>query len=59
MEARTASKRSMMMSEEDQHLLERHRPELMQCIELEGSLLLACLRAEGALTEQQEQVIEV
>lgn len=47
-----------MMSKEDKDLLERNRPELMEHIDLEGSVLLAELRKRRALSLLQEQIIK-
>lgn len=48
-----------MISEADETLLEKHRPKLMQHIDLECGCLLAHLRSRRAITPQQEQVIKV
>ena len=48
-----------MMSDQDRELLAKLEPELMSRITIEGSDLLAQLRAKGALTDLQNETIKV
>lgn len=48
-----------MISEKDKQLLERNRPGLMQRIFVDGSVLLAELRARGAITPHEQEIIQV
>ena len=47
------------MSSEDRRLLERVTPDLMDTVSIDGSSLLAELRKREAITEIQEQDIQV
>ena len=48
-----------MMSAQDRELLTQLAPELMKSVIIDGSDLLAQLRAKGALTDQQKECIKV
>ena len=48
-----------MMSDQDRELLAKLAPELMKSVIIDGSNLLAQLRAKGTITDQQMEHIKV